>query len=430
MTINRKRPPVLGPVKKLHATEPVLQCLSNKIPVYILEAGDQDIIRVDIIFQAGSRYQKTIFQASFVNSLLLEGTATKSARQIADEIDFYGSYINPGTDRDEAHIQVYSLNKFLPYTLDLAADIIMNPTFSENELNIFRQKRLQAMAIENQKAESRARKTFFRTIFGEQHPYGQIGEPQDINAITRSDIANFHSSYYHAAHCGIILSGKNAGVFLPLIEERFGNWNGSGEKPGILFSTGPVQKPANFEILEEVKGAVQAAIRIGGIMPDKCHENYSGLNITNTILGGYFGSRLMQNIREDKGYTYGVGSSLHSFKENGIFLISTDVGQENYKASLKECFKEIDLLCSKAVTDKELSRVRQYIEGEILRQLDGPFNLADSFRSLLTFGLDFSYLETFLNVLNQITPSDIQKLALKYFGTNPLVQVVAGIPAE
>ena len=165
-------------------------------------------------------------------------------------------------------------------------------------------------------------------------------------------------------------------------------------------------------------------------MPIKSHEDFAGLSIANTILGGYFGSRLMQNIREDKGYTYGVGSSLYSFKEKGLFMISTDVSQEYYKATLNECFKEIDRLCTDTVADSELFRVRQYIEGELLRQLDGPFNLAETFRSLLTFGLDFSFLKSFLIVLDHITPKDIQNLAFKYFGSKPLVQVVAGIPTE
>ncbi len=430
MLIDRNNPPKLGPVQKLHALEPTLHHLSNRIPVYLLETGEQDIIRIDVIFQAGSRYQQKTFQAASANTLLSEGTLSKSARQIADELDFYGSYINPGSDRDESHIQLYSLNKFLPSTLDIAADIIKNPIFPENELNIFRQKRLQAMAIENQKVEFRARKTFIRTLFGEQHPYGIIGEPQDIKEISRDEIIDFHASFYHPTQCSILLSGRKAGDFLPLLEERFGNWTGSVEKPGILFPTGPEQTPATYDIREEVPGAVQAAIRIGGIMPIKSHEDFSGLSIVNTILGGYFGSRLMQNIREDKGYTYGVGSSLFSFKEKGFFMISTDVSQEYYKETMNECFNEIDRLCTDTLSISELSRVRQYIEGELLRQLDGPFNLADTFRSLLTFGLDFAFLKTFLNVLNHITPQDIQNLATKYFDSNPLIKVVAGIPTE
>ena len=200
MLIDRNNPPALGPVQKLHALEPTLHYLLNRIPVYILETGEQDIIRVDIIFQAGSRYQQKIFQAASANTLLSEGTITKSARQIADELDFYGSYLIPGFDRDESHIQAYSLNKFLPATLDIVADIIKNPIFPDNELKIFRQK-------------FRARKTFIRTLFGEQHPYGLIGEPKDIEKIRRDDIVDFHASYYHPAQCSIILSGRPAIIF-------------------------------------------------------------------------------------------------------------------------------------------------------------------------------------------------------------------------
>jgi len=427
MALKRNIQPALGPVSELSASNPEAITLSNNIPVYILEAGDEDIIRIDFIFQAGSRYQNRIFQASATNSLLSEGTKTKTARQIADEIDFYGSFLFPGCSRDESHIQIYSLTKYLPQTLDIVADIILNPSFPENELNIFRKKKIQSMAIENQKAETRARKAFTRTLFGAGHPYGQMGEPEDMSGVERTDLVDFYSSYYQPANCSILISGKNAGDYTPLLEDRFGSPAPSPIVAGELFPTGPELKPERYQINEAVPGAVQASIRIGKIMPDKNHSDYNGLSIVNTILGGFFGSRLMQNIREEKGYTYGVGSSLHSHKEKGIFMISTDVGLDYYKQTIEECYKEIELICTALVTDQELKRVRQYIEGELLQQLDGPFNLAESFRSLLSFGMDFSFLQDFLSVLNNITPGDIRSLSSKYFNGEQFIQVVAGV---
>ena len=428
MAINRNQQPALGAISEIHAKNPLTITLSNKIPVFILEAGDEDIIRIDIVFKAGSRYQDMIFQAAAANSLLTEGTESKTARQIADEIDFYGSYVYPGCNRDEAFIQIFSLARFLPQTLDIAAEIIHNPIFPENELNIYRRKKLQSMAIEDQKTETRARKKFMLTLFGADHPYGQVGEPEDMKALGRQELSGFHASYYHPSHCSILISGRKAGNYTALLEERFGNWEGSQSGPGKLFPTGPVV-PASDNVIEaEVPGAVQASIRIGRVMPDKCHEDYSALSIVNTILGGYFGSRLMQNIREEKGFTYGIGSSLHSLQEHGIFMISTEVGLDYYEQTIRECYKEIDLLCTDPVSDDELKRVKQYIQGDLLRQLDGPFNLAESFRSLLSHGMDFSFLLRFIKILNSITPGDIKKMASKYLQAEPFIQVVAGLP--
>lgn len=428
MALNRKQTPELGAVKKLYAQEPEIHLLSNGIPVHILEAGDQEIIRLDIVFQAGSRYQNKIFQAGTTNSLLTEGTTKKTAREIADNIDFYGSYLNPGSDRDEAHIQLYSLNKFLAGTLDITADIIKNPVFPEKELDIHRDKRLQTLAIESQKVDSRARKIFIRNLFGPDHPYGQIGEAGDLINITRDDLKEYHAAHYHPRICNMLISGKDASKRINLLEERFGKWTGSQEEPASLTPVSDENRTPESRITESVNGAVQSAIRIGGIMPVKTHEDFSGLSIANTILGGFFGSRLMQNIREDKGYTYGIGSSIYSLKEKGIFLISTDVGQDYYLQTIQECFKEIEILTSKTVSDQELSRVRQHIEGEILRQLDGPFNLAESYRSLMTFGLDFSFLKVFLDILKNITPQDILSLSKKYFLTDQMLTVVSGTP--
>lgn len=429
MNLNRTKQPLPKPVQGLKPPKPELRHLSNGMPAYVLEAGDQDITRVDIILQAGTRYQKNKFQSLFTNSLLTEGTKSRPAKEIAGRLDFYGSYINPACDRDEAFIQVYSLDKFLPATMDIAADIIMNPVFDEKELNIYRQRKIQSLAIEDQKVDARARKSFIKNAFGENHPYGQIGDSGDMAAIDRSDLIDFHGLYYNPAYASVIISGKNAGSFLALVDEKLGKWEGTGE-PGILFPTGPAQAQESHVFREEMPGSVQSAIRIGCIMPDIRHEDFAGLSLINTLLGGYFGSRLMQNIREDKGYTYGIGSSLRSFKEGGIFVIASEVNAQFCGDAIKECFNEIERICSEAVPESELSRVRQYIEGELLRQVDGPFNLADMFRYLLGFGLDFSYLNYYINVLYSLGPEELQKLAGKYFRNRQFIQVIAGDPGK
>lgn len=424
--VNRSNKPSLGAVKELNVTKPDEYHLSNNIPVYIIEAGDQDIIRVDILFQAGSRYQQKIFQAGFTNSMLLEGTKSKTAHQIAEEVDFYGSYVYPGSDRDEANIQIYSLGKFLPSTLAIVKDIIQNPSFQQKELDTLRNRRSQSLAIDNKKAEYRAKRLFFRSLFGPTHPYGQIGEEENLKDISRRNLVEFHQAYYHPNNCRIILSGQKASKYLPILEESFGTWVNE-YKQGEVFPVGNEIGSTEKKHREDVPGAVQAAIRLGKIMPTRNHDDFSALNITNTILGGYFGSRLMQNIREDKGYTYGIGSSLFSFMEKGVFMIGTDVGLEYYVPTLEECYYELNRLSDELVPDQELKRVKQYIEGELLRELDGPYNQASSFKTLLSHDLDFSFLKTYLDILNNITPVEIRDLSRKYLNPDSFLEIVAGV---
>jgi predicted Zn-dependent peptidase len=427
ITPDRSIAPRLRKAEKLNYTRPETGSLSNGIPFYIIDSGDQDIIRVDFCFQAGSRYQEKVFQSYFTNSLLPEGTSTRSSRSISDELDFYGSYLNPVIDRDEAGLQLYSLGKFLPATLDITADTLMNPVFPEEEIEILRQNRIQGMLTEEKKVESRARKTFFRTLFGPDHPYGQTGEISDLDEIRQDDLIRFHNQFYRPRQAYIIISGRNAGRQIKLIEERFGHWNLITELPEPQIR--PIQKTENLPfraLRENVPGAVQAAIRMGCITPAKNHPDFSSLSIVNTILGGYFGSRLMQNIRENKGYTYGIGSSLHSFREAGVFILGTEVGVDYYLPTLHECYSEIQILSGKPVGKTELKRVKQHIGGELVRQLDGPYNQAESLKSLISFGMDFDFIDHYLKVLNDIGPEEIRSLTTKYLNPDNFVEVVAG----
>lgn len=423
--IDRSIRPKLGGIKKLDIENPVGKTLNNNIPVYIIEAGDQDIIRVDIIFPAGSRQQDKTFQASFTNSLLTEGTEKRSAHQIAEDLDFYGSYIYPGLDRDDASLQVYSLGKHLDKTLDTATEILMSPAFLQTELDTLRNKRRQAIGIDMQKSDYRARKVFFSALFGPDHAYGKTGEEQDLDLIEREDLVQFHRSYYHPGNCRIIISGQNAAKHFTTLNKKLGSWQ-SPHLPSPLKEIDKEAFTQENKIREEVPEAVQASIRLGKIMPCRLHEDYASLSIINTLLGGYFGSRLMQNIREEKGYTYGVGSSLFSFREKGVFLIGTDVGVEHSEDTLKECYREIERLKTELVDPEELERVRLYIQGELTRQLDGPYNRAESFKSLLAFGMDFTYLDIFLATLNKIDPEIIRSVSEKYFSSESFIEVVAG----
>jgi len=429
--MNRTTAPRLRKAEKINITEPVVGRLSNGLPVYIIESGDQDIIRVDISLQAGSRQQDKIFQASFTNTLLREGTPKRTSRQIADELDFYGSYLIPVTDRDEAGLQLYSLGKFLPPTLDIAADILINPLFPEDEIDILKKNRFQSLSIEEKKVEYRARKIFFRALFGKDHPYGQTGETADLGKISKYDLEKFHKNYYQPEFASIIIAGKDAGKYMKDLEERFGAW-GRDRTSGVA-ALRPVKKVVNKayrKIIEDVPGAVQASIRMGCITPGKNHRDFVGLSIASTLLGGYFGSRLMQNIREDKGYTYGISSMLHSFKETGVFLIGTDVGLEYCQPTIQECYMEINRLAQRKVSKTELQRVRQYSGGELLRQLDGPYNQAESLKSLLTFGMDFDFIARYLEVLNNISPEEIRALTSKYIKPEFFVEVVAGVQGD
>jgi len=179
-----------------------------------MPAGTEPVCRVDLVFEAGSRYQDAIFQSSLTNQMIPEGTSNLTGGKIAEEFEFYGSYFNISADRDEADITIHSLEKHLEPVLRLMSEVLIHPSFPEEELNVIKANRIESMKVDDQRVESLARKQFNRLIFGENHPYGIVGEIQDIGSITSALLADFHSRFYDQNHCRIMVTGPHPDQYL------------------------------------------------------------------------------------------------------------------------------------------------------------------------------------------------------------------------
>jgi zinc protease len=426
--MNRKTAPGIKTVTQLNLAEPVKSNLSNGIPVIIMPAGTEPVCRVDLIFEAGSRYQDIIFQSSLTNQMIPEGTSNLTGGKIAEEFEFYGSYFNISADRDEADITIHSLEKYLEHVLQLLGEVVLKPTFPEEELSVIKANRIESMKVDDQRVESLARKQFNRLLFGERHPYGIVGEIADIHPITPRNLIDFHSGFYNQSHCRIMITGPNPDQYLKLVDKIFGNsWptdQSSGQKPRVELP--PLQTSQIQRSIITRSEAVQTAIRIGKPLFSRTHPDFMGLTIVNTILGGYFGSRLMSNIREEKGYTYGIASHLLTLKDSGYFVIGSTVAADVWEDTVKECFKEIDRLCSDPVKATELKLVRNYLTGQIQRSVDGAFQMADQLRALWQHDFDLRYLSDFMKLINSITPGEIRDLASKYLDPSNMKVVAAG----
>ncbi len=426
--MDRKIMPDIKTVKNLPLTRTESTHLSNGIPVVIIPAGTEPVCRVDLVFEAGSRYQDTIFQASLTNQMIPEGTASMTGGMIAEEFEFYGSYFNISADRDEADITIHSLEKHLEPILRLMSEVLIHPAFPKEELDIIKANRIESMKVDDQRVESLARKQFNKLIFGSNHPYGVVGEIRDIEPITSAALVDFHSRFYEQAHCKIMITGPHPDQYLPMVERFFGeNWpvkennisSPDRELPEIQSST------IKRSIITQ-KDAVQTALRIGKPLFNRMHPDFMGLTIVNTILGGYFGSRLMSNIREEKGYTYGIASHLLSLRDSGYFVIGSTVRAEVWEETVIECTKEIERMCTDKVKPGELELVRNYLTGQIQRSVDGPFQLTDQMRALWMNGLDLSYLSVFMELINSITPEEIRNLAARHLNHTNMAVVAAG----
>ncbi len=424
-TLNRKIPP---PIRNWHDPLPLKiekARLDNGLYIHFVDTGTQDLMKIQGIFNAGVRYQDKAFVAKFTNALIPEGSRQYSARQIAEAMDSHGAYFNSNTGLDTGTIGFYVLNKHFASMMPVIEDVIKNPVFPEEEVAIYKDNSIQDFRVKSEKIDFLAKRWFHRQVYGTEHPFGKIGALEDFDKITREDLVQFHEQSYSAQNCKVIATGKIPKDFLTTLNAHFGKndftVNDIPARP-VSMSGLPAPRKAYFP----KENAVQSAIYIGKALFGRTHPDFFDFSIMNTVLGGYFGSRLMKNIREDKGYTYGIGSRLASHHSGGTFSISTQVGVQHTRQALREIYKEIDRLQNSPVGDAELETVKNYLSGQILQSMDGIFSVSNIAGRLVEYGLDISYMEDFFRRINTIQAEDIRAVAQKYLAIDSLHELVVG----
>ena len=425
MIINRKKSPDFKVVEKIDIPIPEKIILDNGIETFIIKSGTQDIIKIDMIFNAGSWFQNKPLIASLANEMIIEGTHNFSSQQIAEKLDFYGAFIHANPTKDFGNVSLYTLKKYLPETIKILNDIVKNPIYPEHELNTFLNKRKQQFQIELEKVSTIARREFNEQLFGKNHPYGKKADLDDYNKVNRDDIIQFHNDHYHPNNCKIIISGKVDDSDLKLINQFLGskNWK-IGERK--LHNEYEITTNSKDESIITKKGVTQSAIRLGKIIVNRDHPDYLKLDVVNTLLGGFFGSRLMKKIREEKGYTYGINSVLVSLKNACYFVILSEVKSGITKNAVSDILSEIKKLRTEYVALNELELVKNYMLGSILRSFDGPFEISSNIRSLLDLDLDIDFYNKTINTIKNITPEEIKFIANKYLHEDTLVTTIAG----
>jgi predicted Zn-dependent peptidase len=371
-------------------------------------------------------FQSAPLIASNANTLIETGTRSFTANQISDGIDFFGSFLELEVGQDYANVTIYSLNKYLDQSLKFIEEILKYPTFPEDEFKIHVANKKQKHQINSQKVDILARRRFSELIFGEKHPYGVQVSDSDFERVSVAEIKSFFNDHYNSGNCTIIASGCLPNTILSTLNNHFGNSTWGNDKAKVGLVSTPIQLTNQKKHFIERPDAIQSAIKVGRLLFNKTDPDYYKFQVLNTILGGYFGSRLMANIREDKGYTYGIGSGLASFVNGGYFAVSTEVGADVTKQTLEEIYKEIAILRKDLVSSNELETVRNYILGHFLRSVDGPFSLADKFKGIWEFGLDYSYFDNYFAAVKKVTPKELRDLANKYLQEDDLIECVVG----
>lgn len=416
-----RQPPLIIPsavdVARAERTE-----LANGVVLHTLASDDFEVLRVTFVFHAGSSVQQVPFSASATANLLAEGSRTMSGHEIAERLDYYGSYFDVNIDRDHAYVSFAMLSKFVRETLAVAAEILLGPVFPEEELRAYCAKRRQRLAIDRSKVDVQAREAFARALFGASHPYGISFDEADYDRLTRDDVVAFHRRHYTADNCFVVCSGRVGEAERELVASIAGQLPRGASDAGIVFPAADTQ----HEVRVDHPGAVQSAIRIGRLLFTRRHPDFVGMQVVATALGGYFGSRLMQNLREERGYTYGVVSAMVNFDRAGYFAIAAQVGTEVTQDALVQIYAEIERLRQEPMPEEELQLVRNMMAGEMMRILDGPFGIADVTIENILCGTDNRSIAENLRRIRAMQPADVQHLARKYLAREDLVTVVAG----
>lgn len=398
--------------------------LRNGIRLWTIDAGTQPLVRLSLVLSAGTRYQPHPFVASTMLNLMSEGTASYTAIQIAEMFDFYGIYYDTSIDRDYAVVTVSCLSRFLPKTLELLEEIILRPSFSEHEVEIYATKRKQQLTIEREKPSYQARELFSEGLFGKEHPYGRVSPAADYDNLTAEMLRTFHAGYCTAGNLFAVASGQITVQTREAISDFLSKIGGDitqGRDAGI--------PPIHSESLirERRDGALQSSIRIGKVLFPKEHPDFNGMQVVTTVLGGYFGSRLVKNLREDKGYTYGIYSAMLNMQHSGYFAIASDVTAPATDDAVAEILREVERLRSKKVPMEELDMVRNIIVGEMMRILDGPFGISDvTIENVQCGGTNNEALSLFFNEVRTITPQRLQELAAKWLDPATFTTVIVG----
>lgn len=420
--LNRTQAPDFKQVSAINFIQPEKVVLDNGIPVFAIHSGEQDLVRIEFLFDNVNWTIEKPLQAIAVNAMLNNGTNKLSSKEIAESIDFYGAFFQTEYGQDQSTVTLYSLNKHLASVLPIVKDVLSYSQFPQKELDIYIQNQKQKLQVNLQKNDILSRKEFSHALFGDT-AYGVDIQLKHYDAVKRDDLVDYFKAAYTPNNCTIVVAGKFDEKSFSLLNEQFGkDWETSNSvKNNFNFNT--LKKN---EVYKEKSESLQSAIRIGRLVVNRKHEDFAGLQILNCVLGGYFGSRLMNNIREDKGYTYGIGSGIVSLQSAGYLFIATEVGADVCAPALTEIYREIELLKNELVEEEELELVRNYMLGSMLGSLENVFSHADKFKNIYFSGLNYNYYENYINTVKTITAEEIKDLANKYLTIETFTEVVVG----
>ena len=408
---------------KIELKRPDTFSLDNGVKVYNVQAGSEEVVQIEWVFKAGNWFDTKKNVSSAANFLIKNGTTKKSAYEINEFVDFYGAYLNRNCYNETAVVTLHCLTRQLAQLLPLVREIFTEAIFPEEELVIYRQNMKQKLAVNLRKCDFVAGRKIDELLFGFNHPYGVYSFEEDYDLIQTEDLKRFYAKYYQEGYCTVFSAGILPKDYQQLMNQYFGDLPFNQHTLESIDHPIVSDQQKKWNIINDEEG-VQGAIRIARLFPTRKHPDFPKVQVLNTLFGGFFGSRLMTNIREDKGYTYGIYSFLVNHIQSSAWMISTEAGRTVCEATVNEVYHEMKQLREGDIDEEELMLVKNYLIGTLLGDLDGPFHIIGRWKNLILNDLDDSFFYHSVDTIKNISAADLKELANKYLQPEDFYELV------
>ncbi len=407
--LNRKTQPPFAKEFSFDLPTPEILVLKNGLQLVWVKGIQQEIIKLDFVFKAGKWYEPKKGVAYFTAHMLEKGTTKLSSRKIAKILDQQGAQLEISTGADFTSITLYSLSKKFDKVIQVVFDVLHESIFPEDELSLMTSIFLQNLKVNKEKNSFLASRALQRNVFGKNHPYGSSADESDIEKINVADLTSFYKSSftpYEVYLTGNLNPNQSSLLIESLSQLKFKH----SQAIDILESS---IAPFQEKIIKEE--SVQSSVRLGKLTVKKSHSDYVGLLLLNHILGGYFGSRLMKNIREEKGLTYGINSSVNSHLNASFITIATDVNKDKLDETLDEINKELLSLINTSIPTAELETAKNHFLGNLQLEISNPFSAADKIKHLRLNQLQPDYYSILFDKVKKLSDIDLQAIASDQF---------------
>ncbi|WP_240635568.1 M16 family metallopeptidase [Hymenobacter rigui] len=422
--LDRTVAPPVQPLASVKLPAADVFSLPNGARLHIMRNSAQPVVRLQVVFKAGKFTEPALGISLLTARMLLEGTRTRTARQIADEVAFYGASLECEQGFDRATLTLYCLSRHLSKLLPLVADVLTEPTFPETEATLLKTRTIQNVQVERQKTSYLAAEQFSNNLFGAHHPYGVKFNESAFLQVTTEDMRRFHQQAYRFSEAEIFLCGDVDATHDTAVSQALGSPTDSKSPQLTTAAPQPVSAPIQDALT--VPGSMQASLRIGRLWPSLHHTQTHELQVLVKVLGGYFGSRLMKNIREDKGFTYGIYASVGPREHATSFVIGSDVNGANATNAIHEIHFELRRLQEELIPDTELQTVKNYMAGKFANELSTVFEQCDKYKNLVFYNLPNTYYSDFIGHIQTVRAATLQQLAQQYLSPEEMIQVVVG----